>query len=217
MFTGLIEDIGQLNRVEIKGRGGSLTIGCSLPLSEVKIGDSIAVNGACLTVTAISAGAFAVDFSRETAARTAFEHARPGTRVHLERAMRLTDRLDGHLVMGHVDGVGHVQSSVGQSDSWHMVVSCPESISRYLVDKGSVAVHGVSLTVNEVLDGAFEITIVPHTTKRTFLTELPIGTAVNLEADMLAKYVERLLGKSSGAEKTDGVSLATLISSGFGR
>lgn len=217
MFTGLIEDIGRLGRIDRRGQGGSLVVETSLPLAEIRIGDSIAVSGACLTVTAKGGGWFSVDFSRETAARTALADLSPGASLHLERAMRLSDRLDGHLVMGHVDGVGKIASSASVGDSWLLTVSCPAEVQRYLVPKGSVAVHGVSLTVNEVMDGAFALTIVPLTQTRTFLTRLPVGSPVNLEADMLAKYVERLLGPATGRAPREGLSMETLLSSGFGR
>lgn len=218
MFTGLIEDIGRLTRVELRGRGGSLTIGTALPLSEIRVGDSIACNGACLTATALHGDAFTVDFSRETAARTAFHDARPGLPVHLERAMRLSDRLDGHLVMGHVDGVGRIEASIPQGDSWRLDVSAPPEVRRYLVEKGSVALHGVSLTVNQILEGGFSVTIVPLTQQKTFLTRLAAGDPVNLEADMLAKYVERLLQRAGDrTPEAPGISLETLLSSGFGR
>lgn len=212
MFTGLIEDIGVLSRIDFRGLGGGLRIQTQLPLDEVKIGDSIAVNGACLTVTQLFDDAFEVDFSRETAARTAFSSARVGESVHLERAMLVSARLDGHLVMGHVDSVGTVKKSQSQGDSWYMEVSCDADLHRYVVHKGSVTVHGVSLTVNDLLDDGFSLTIVPLTQKKTFLTQLRPGQLVNLEGDILAKYIERLMGKGP---KSGGVSMEKLMRSGF--
>jgi riboflavin synthase len=215
MFTGIIQDVGTLLRRIPQGNGARLAISTRLPLEEVKLGDSIAVCGACLTVVRKEAGIFEAEISRETAARSTLHQARPGEKMHLERAMRLSDRLDGHLVMGHVDGIGTVTKREEQGDSLFLEVSAPESVHRYLVEKGSIAVHGVSLTVNAVLAAGFSLTLVPYTRQLTFLDELTPGSAVNLEADLIGKYVERLLGSRAAREAASGLTLEQLARNGF--
>lgn len=215
MFTGIIEDIGEVRRLIPQGGGARLVIASGLPLEEVKLGDSIAVCGACLTVVRIEIGLFEAEISRETVSRSTLASVRAGDRVHLERAMRLNDRLDGHLVLGHVDGVGEILRSVDQGDSLDLEISAPKGVYRYLVEKGSVAVHGVSLTVNALLEGAFAVRIVPFTGKRTFLSELKVGARVNLEADLLGKYVERLLSGQSKEKGGGGLTLEHLGRHGF--
>ncbi len=214
MFTGIIEDIGTLRRTA-PASGGRLTIQTALPLEHVKLGDSIAVCGACLTVVAIDPPTFDAEISRETATRTTLGALPPGARVHLERALRFADRLDGHLVLGHVDGVGTIRERRVGEDSTHMEIAAPPAVSRYLVEKGSVAVHGVSLTVNTLRSDRFSVTVVPFTAGRTFLNTLPVGARVNLEADIVGKYVERLLQGLGTRRAGGGLTLETLARSGF--
>jgi len=198
MFTGLIEDIGTLVRAIPQGGGARLVIRTGLPLSEVRLGDSIAVCGACLTVVRKDEGLFEAEISRETIARSTLGDLRTGAPLHLERAMRLSDRLDGHLVLGHVDGKGTVRSREEQGGALSLEISAPESVLRYVVAKGSIGVHGVSLTVNALLSDGFRLTLVPFTRQKTFLDKLKVGEHVNLEADQIGKYVERLLGLRAG-------------------
>lgn len=197
MFTGLIEDIGTVRAIRPAGTGLALTFTTALPVAEIALGDSIAVNGACLTAESFVDHGFVVIAARETMDRTALRGLRVGQKVHLERAMKLGGRLDGHLVQGHVDGVGEISSATNRSESLVLWVRCPGPLLRYVAAKGSIAIQGVSLTVNEVIDGSFRVNVVPYTVRATLLGELRSGAPVNLEVDVIAKYVERLLGGPS--------------------
>ncbi|HLQ02818.1 MAG TPA: riboflavin synthase [Burkholderiales bacterium] len=192
MFTGIIAAVGKISRVE-SGRGGlRLAIDAGeLGLSDVAVGDSIAVNGVCLTVVKGGKKSFGVDVSRETLRCTAGLD-KPGE-VNLEKALRLSDRLDGHLVSGHVDGVGKVTRFEPAGSSRLLRVRTPAGLARYIARKGSIAVHGVSLTVNAVRGAEFEVNLIPHTLAATTLRHLRVGDRVNLEVDPLARYAERLL------------------------
>ncbi len=192
MFTGIIAAVGKISRVE-PGKGGlRLAIDAGeLGLSGVKIGDSIAVNGACLTVVKRGRKGFGVDVSRETLRCTAGLD-KPGE-VNLEKSLALSDRLDGHLVLGHVDGVGRVVRFEAVGKSRLLRVRAPANLARYIARKGSIAVHGVSLTVNAVRGAEFEVNLIPHTLAQTTLRHLRVGDRVNLEVDPLARYAERLL------------------------
>lgn len=194
MFTGLIEDIGTLRSRTPHGEDVTLEIATSLPLDGCRLGDSIAVNGACLTVTAMSGDRFSVDASTETLARTSLAGLRVGDRVHLERAMAVGDRLGGHIVQGHVDGTGRLVRRTPSGRSWDLWFDVSEGVRAELVPKGSVTVDGVSLTVNEVGSTGFRVTIIPHTEARTLLIDKPVGAVVNIETDVLGKYVRRFLG-----------------------
>lgn len=196
MFTGIIQAVGLIEKLEPLGHGRRLTIAApELGLGDVKIGDSIAINGACMTVIARDARAFVIDVSAESLSKTAgMDAAGP---VNLEKAMRLGDRVDGHLVSGHVDGVGVVAVMEPVGESWRLVVRAPAELARYLAYKGSVTVNGVSLTVNSVEDTAegtlVAINLIPHTVAVTTLKHLVPGSRVNLEIDTIARYVERML------------------------
>lgn len=214
MFTGLIEDIGTLVRTIPQGGGARLVIRTGLPLAEVRLGDSIAVCGACLTVVRKDEGLFEAEISRETIARSTLGELRTGAPLHLERAMRLSDRLDGHLVLGHVDGTGIVRAREEQGDSLSLEISAPDAVLRYVVAKGSIGVHGVSLTVNALLSDGFRLTLVPFTRQKTFLDKLKVGERVNLEADQIGKYVERLLGARPG--RVDGDASGARAEGGAG-
>jgi riboflavin synthase len=201
MFTGIIEAIGEIRRVQPLEKGKSLGIASgSLDLSDTRIGDSIGVNGICLTVTSLAQSEFSVDVSLETLNCTEGLD-KPGQRVNLERALRLSDRLHGHLVSGHVDGVGEVVGLQPSGESHIVTIEVPSSLSRYIVRKGSVTVNGVSLTVNRVSGDKFEVNLIPHTLAVTNLADLGMGTRVNIEVDMLARYVEQLLGVSRRVDK----------------
>jgi len=197
MFTGIIQAVGHVSQLGERAAGDArLAIAAGgLDLADTRLGDSIACNGVCLTVVALHADGFEVDVSAETFACTI--GFAPGERLNLEKAMRLSDRLGGHLVSGHVDGVGEVLhfAPVGQQAdaSWRLDIRAPGALARYLAVKGSIAVNGVSLTVNKVSQADFSINLIPHTLERTMLSELHAGRRVNLEADMLARYADRLL------------------------
>ncbi len=192
MFTGIIAAVGKIGRVEAAKGGLRLAIDAGeLGLSGIKIGDSIAVNGACLTVVKRGKKSFGVDVSRETL-RCTTGLDKPGE-VNLEKALRLSDRLDGHLVLGHVDGVGKVVRFQAAGKSRLLRVRAPADLARYIARKGSIAVHGVSLTVNAVRGAEFEVNLIPHTLAVTTLRRLRAGEGVNLEVDPLARYAERLL------------------------
>lgn len=192
MFTGLVEEGGTLERVEPGEAGARLVIRAQAVLEDLGIGDSVSVNGACLTAVAVGDATFAVDAVAETLRRTALGGAAPGDRVNLERPMRLGDRLDGHLVQGHVDGVGTVRSARPEGGSAVLEISAPAGLLRYVVEKGSIAVDGVSLTVAQRTTDAFTVALIPHTMAVTTLGPQAVGRPVNLEVDVVAKYVEAL-------------------------
>ncbi|TCZ82046.1 riboflavin synthase [Lysobacter sp. N42] len=194
MFTGIIEGVGAIASIE--PRGGDLRLRVAtgtLPFDEVRLGESIAVNGVCLTVVAFDAASFEADASTETLALTTLGRLAPGSAVNLERAMRPSDRLGGHLVSGHVDGVGAVVSIAADARAQRWRFSAPRPLLRYVAKKGSICVDGVSLTVNEVDDHGFEVALVPHTVAHTAFASTRVGDAVNLEIDLVARYVERLV------------------------
>ena len=193
MFTGIIEELGAIRSLEQRGAGARLTIAATTVLEGAREGDSIAVNGVCLTALGINANTFAADVSGETLRRTTLSRLRPGARVNLERAVTPTTRLGGHIVQGHVDAVGHFMSATEQGGSWTVRVSFPPEIARYFVFKGSVAVEGISLTIAALAGDYFEIAVIPQTWQMTNLSTLRPRDEVNLEADIIAKYVERLL------------------------
>jgi len=195
VFTGLVEDIGTVERVEIGPAARVLTVRpAGFSIDELVLGESVAVDGVCLTVTERAAGAFTVLAGEETLRRTAVADLVAGARVNLERAMRLNDRLGGHLMQGHVDGVGAVAARRAAESNLVVEVEAPASILRYVVEKGSIAVDGISLTVSAVADYSFAVALIPHTMTATTLADKPVGARLNLEVDMIAKYVERLLG-----------------------
>jgi riboflavin synthase len=196
MFTGIVAAVGRVQRIETRARGLRLSIDAGpLEMSDVSIGDSIAVNGCCLTVIALHGRQFEVDVSQETIDCTVGLGA-PGE-VNLEKSLRLADRLGGHLVSGHVDGVGEVIEFAPVGESHRLVVRAPAELAKYVARKGSIAVQGVSLTVNRVEGTEFEINLIPHTLAVTTLKHLARGSRVNLEVDLLARYAERLLAAGS--------------------
>jgi riboflavin synthase len=192
MFTGLIEDIGTVERIDTGDEGARMRIRTPLA-SELSCGDSISVNGACLTAAAVDGDAFEADVVNQTLEFTSLGPLRPGERVNLELPMRLGDRLGGHLVQGHVDGTGAVVGSTKDGFGRRLVISVPEGLRPYLVERGSVTVDGVSLTIAGVSDGTFEVALIPETLERTTLGEAGEGRRVNLELDVIARYVERLV------------------------
>lgn len=197
MFTGIIETIGTVVRVEARGDVVQLEIDADPVVEGVSIGDSVAVDGICLTVTAIDGGHLGFDAIQETLDRTSLGSFEQGSRVNLERAMRADGRLDGHIVQGHVDGTGTVEAFERRGDDVRFVVSCGPEVSEFLVEKGSVTIDGVSLTVVGVQESGFDVALIPHTLEVTTLGEKQTGDQVNLEADVLGKYVKRYLDRIS--------------------
>ncbi len=198
MFTGIVEGLGEVRSVRRLGRGIVLEVRPPFSERELKVGESVSVNGACLTVARITSGGFEAEVSYETLERTTLGELRPGDKVNIERALRVGDRLGGHFVTGHVDGIGVVEVREDRAEFLLFVIRAPESVSRYLVEKGSVAVDGISLTVNRVYGTSFELTVIPHTASVTTMGFRKPGDRVNLEADILAKYVEKFLTPKEG-------------------
>jgi len=200
MFTGIIEGVGRLARREPQGGDLRFTFAAgSLPFDNVQLGESIAVNGVCLTVVAFDAHSFQADASTETLALTTLGQLAEGAVLNLERAMRPSDRLGGHLVSGHVDGLGQVLSVHEDARAQRWRFGAPAALLKYIAKKGSICVDGVSLTVNEVDDAGFEVALIPHTVAHTRFAQTGAGDAVNLEIDVVARYVERLLGERTRA------------------
>ncbi|OPY07704.1 MAG: Riboflavin synthase [Syntrophaceae bacterium PtaB.Bin095] len=201
MFTGIIEAMGSVGRVTRKGADALLGIETAMDLQEVRVGDSIAVNGACLTVTARGDRGFTADVSAETLERTNLRMLKTGDRVNLEKAMRLNDFLGGHLVLGHVDGLGRVQEITRKANSLIFGIETDAKLLRYVVEKGSVAVDGISLTVNRCEKKRFYVNLIPHTARMTTLGFVKIGDFANIETDIIGKYVERLLQPRGGMDR----------------
>jgi riboflavin synthase len=216
MFTGIIEAVGQVAAKQPKGLDIRLYITTGkLDLREVKLGDSIAVSGVCLTVTDLPGDGFWADVSRETLERTVLGELAPGAAVNLERALTPTTRLGGHLVNGHIDGIGVVTGFRQDGRSWRLQIQSPAALARYIAEKGSIGVDGVSLTVNGVDGALFDLNIVPHTLQETTLAEYRPGRRVNLEVDIIARYLERLLLGEKAAQPGGRLSESLLREHGF--
>ncbi len=199
MFTGLVQAVGRVMALTRTAGGARLAVDAGgLDLAGARPGDSISVSGVCLTAVAVDAGGFQADLSAETLARTTLGGLRPGARVNLEPALRLSDRLGGHLVSGHVDGLGRVVSARQADGGRRLRLAAPAALARYIAEKGSITVDGVSLTVNAVAGAEFDLTLIPETVARTTLGGLRAGDRVNLEVDLLARYLERLLRAGGG-------------------
>ena len=215
MFTGLIEATGTIAAKTLNAKGDMLlTINSTgLDFADVALGDSIAVNGVCLTVTQYSQSSFTADVSMETIRHSRFTHMSVGEEVNLEKAMRLGDRFGGHMVSGHVDGVGNVVNIYQDASAWRYEISAPEDLSRYIAARGSITVDGASLTVNELTAKGFLLNIVPHTVSETIIKGYKVGSSVHLEVDLVARYLEQLM--HSKAPQAQGVSKETLMQHGF--
>jgi riboflavin synthase len=197
VFTGIVEERGRVRSLRAGPDGARLEVSCRTVAGDADVGDSVAVNGVCLTVVDRDDGALAFDLASETLARSTLDALRPDDAVNLERPVTLATRLGGHLVQGHVDGVGAVDAVDRDAGGWVLRIRQSAGLERYLVEKGSIAVDGVSLTVAAVADGGFAVALIPHTLAATTLGQRRAGDSVNLEVDVLAKYVERLLGRTA--------------------
>jgi riboflavin synthase len=197
VFTGIVREIGRVRAIALRDDGIRLEIEAPATAAGADVGDSIAINGCCLTAVGVDDGSLAFDAVPETLARTSLGRLQTGDAVNVEPAPRAADRLGGHYVQGHVDGVGTVRSSAPEGDGRRMWVEAPADVLHYCVEKGSIAVDGVSLTIAELAPDAFAVALVPHTLVQTTLAELRPGAVVNLESDVLAKYVERLLPRQA--------------------
>ena len=217
MFTGIIQALGTIKKLDNRGNDIRLTVSSpTLDMSDVALGDSIATNGVCLTVTDMGPDYYCADVSAETIKLTGFAHYSAGSTVNLEKAMRPSDRLGGHIVSGHVDGVGEVTQIIKHSDYVEFWVKAPEALAKYIAHKGSITVVGISLTVNEVNGAEFMLWIIPHTLQETIMGSYKVGTAVNLEVDVIARYLERLmLGDKAAEPKSKGIDMAFLAENGF--
>ncbi|HHP51226.1 MAG TPA: riboflavin synthase [Moorella mulderi] len=213
MFTGLVQELGVIQRIEKRGEGARLAIKAHKILPEIRIGDSLAVNGACLTVVEKGPDHVQAEVMAETLRVTTLGALRPGDRVNLEPALKLGDPLGGHLVTGHVDGVGEIKGKKRVGWAWEVSISFPPPLAPYLAPKGSVAVDGVSLTIIQVEEGRFTVGLIPHTAQNTTLGFRVIGDKVNLEVDIIARYLERLLSFREGA--SPGLSREFLAHHGF--
>ncbi|AJR09684.1 riboflavin synthase [Photobacterium gaetbulicola] len=216
MFTGIIEAVGTITALTPKGKDISVTVDSGkLDLSDVKLGDSIATNGVCLTVVALTGSGYVADLSLETLKRTAFVNYRTGQKVNLEKAMLPTTRFGGHMVSGHVDDVAEVIERTHTGRAIEFWLKAPAHLAKYISEKGSVAVDGISLTVNAIRGDEFKLTIVPHTASETTMEAFAAGRKVNLEVDVIARYLERLMLGEKAAEPKSEVSMDLLARSGF--
>jgi len=219
MFTGIIEAVGKVSHLVRHGADYRLSIAsASLDLADVKLGDSIAVNGVCLTVVELSAVGFSADVSSETLNRAGFERYSVGSAVNLEKAMLATSRFGGHIVSGHVDGVAEISSRSDKGRAIEFWITAPNALAHYIAEKGSITIDGVSLTVNSVEGSRFRLTIIPHTLEQTIMVNYRSGTKVNLEIDLIARYLERLLQGKSDVEQQETSQSSTLdllANSGF--
>jgi riboflavin synthase len=217
MFTGIIEGLGTIAELRQSNQGKRLEVEADFLLDQTKVGDSISVSGACLTVVAIEGKCFKVDVSPETLAMTTFGRSKIGDRVNLERALRISDRIDGHLVSGHIDGVGSIKQKTNTGNATIITIGVTESLSRYMIKKGSVAVDGISLTINNLSPDRFDVSIIPHTAKLTTIGFNKVGDLVNIETDMIGKYVERFVtGRKYNDQETDKpVDMEFLTKTGF--
>lgn len=215
MFTGLIEQVGKVCSLQVMGNAGRLAVTGRFPTGSVAIGDSIAVNGVCLTVVAMGGERYDFDASPETISRTSLKNLKPGSAVNLERALRLGDRLGGHIVSGHVDCVARVEERHESSGNIRFTFRLPVEHARHVVAKGSITVDGISLTVNDVKGVLCTVNVIPHTAAATTLQSRRVGDEVNIETDLLAKYVEKLLHGNNDSSGEGGLTLETLARNGF--
>lgn len=200
MFTGIVEEIGTIKEFSKNNQNALITVECSKILEDVKIGDSIAIDGVCQTVTDFENKTFSAQVSKETLAVTTFSGFKAGQKVNLERALTLSSRLGGHIVTGHIDGLGKIQNIQKLSEFYNIKIEVEKSLTKYIAKKGSVTINGISLTIADIISNEFSIAVIPHTFENTNLQNLKIGDFVNIEVDILAKYVEKIL--STGNNRT---------------
>lgn len=199
MFTGIVEEIGTVKTLRREGGASRLTVSARIVTEDAAVGDSICVNGVCLTVVELDRSSFSADVAIETLKVTNLGELRIGTRVNLERALRISSRIGGHLVTGHVDAIGRITEKRREANGWRVFISAPRDAMKYIIKKGSIAVDGISLTVADVSEDGFEVAVIPHTAEVTTLGLKSAGDTVNLETDIIGKYVERLLaGRTAG-------------------
>lgn len=217
MFTGIIEEIGTVQRIERGAAGARLTIAAKTVLESTKLGDSIATNGVCLTVVSLTSDSFSADVMAESLRRSSLGALQTGSPVNLERAMPLNGRFGGHIVSGHIDGTGTIASQKREDNAVWVTVRTAASLLRYIVEKGSIAIDGVSLTVAAVDESSFVVSIIPHTGAQTILLDKKPGETVNLECDVIGKYVEKLLAPYAPDEKAtpSGITMEFLTQNGF--
>lgn len=216
MFTGIIESIGTLQAITPKGEDVSVTVNVGkLDMGDVKLGDSIATNGVCLTVVAMTKNSYTADLSLETLKRTGFVHYKAGDKVNLEKAMLPTTRFGGHIVSGHVDAVGEIIERHQTGRAVEFWIQLPQDLAKYVVEKGSITIDGISLTVNDLRKTAFKLTIVPHTASETTMDTFTVGKKVNLEVDLIARYLERLVIGQKEEQPQSSVTMDLLAKSGF--
>jgi riboflavin synthase len=215
MFTGLIEDVGSIQVITRRSGGAELRVRCSLALEDINLGDSIAVNGTCLTVVSKSTGTFAVELSPETFKRTNFSTAKVADQVNLELAMRLGQRMGGHLVQGHVDGLARLQKCTAMEIGWELIYELPANLLSTTIEKGSIALDGVSLTIARLHDRCVTVAVIPHTGEHTNLLGKTIGSLINVETDMIGKYVQRSIERLDVKSTEGGLTLETLKKAGL--
>lgn len=203
MFTGIIEGLGTIIEIRSEGQGKRFAFNADFVLEQTRIGDSISISGVCLTVVKIHGQRFQVDVSPETLEKTTFGRAKIGDRVNLERALQLSGRIDGHLVSGHIDGMGTIKQKQNKGNAVIVTIGVPESFSRYMIKKGSIAVDGISLTINNCDRSSFDVSIIPHTAKLTTIILSKVGDSVNIETDMIGKYVERFVTEIQSYNKAN--------------
>ena len=217
MFTGIIEELGKIKSVKKGGNSVALSLEASKVLSDVKLGDSIAVNGVCLTVTSFTSKSFTADVMPETMSRTNLGSLNIGAKVNMERALRVGDRLGGHMVSGHIDGQGEIVGTKRDDNAIWITIAAPKNILKYIIEKGSIAIDGISLTVAYVDEKVFKVSIIPHTQDETTLCSLASGTKVNLENDLTAKYIEKFIyhKEDEPQEEKSSISMDMLKENGF--
>src|SRR5882757_3502364 len=214
MFTGIIEEVGRISRIDVRGENRRIQVSARGVPAELKAGDSVSVSGVCLTALDIQPDSFHADLAPETWRRTSFSRLKAGALVNLELPMRASERFDGHIVQGHVDGVGQLQrfEQIADSENWWLTIQLPPELEKYVVHKGSIAIEGISLTVASLKDRDCTVAIIPHTVESTNLRSLGAGDPVNLEVDVVAKYVEKMM-RNSAPERA--LTLEQLVREGF--
>lgn len=215
MFTGIIEEIGEVSRLQKREKSFKISIRASLILEDMKLGDSISTNGLCLTISEFNQKEFTADIMPESLNRSNLGTLNVGAKVNLERAMSLNGRFGGHIVSGHIDGVGHILEVKKEENAIWFEIKTSLNLMRYIVEKGSITIDGISLTVAQVKSKSFSVFIIPHTLKETIIADKKVGDTVNLENDILGKYIEKLWGDSSSSMKESSVTKEKLFNNGF--